>query len=79
MLSVTLTTLMMKILLIYHHFLTSFKQILTLLSTLKPRQLKLDMPLLLQGLLVITRARRLGYIFSVIEAANRRLDKRVQG
>jgi hypothetical protein len=70
MLLVTLTTLMMKTLLIYHHFLTSFKQMLTLLSMLKARQLKLGMPLLLQGLLVIMRVRRLGYIFSAIEAAN---------
>jgi hypothetical protein len=79
MLLVTLTTLMIKILLIYYYFLTFFKQMLTLLSTLKARQLKLDMPLLLQGLLVITRAKRLRYIFSIIKAANQRLDKRVQG
>ena len=79
MLSVTLTTPMMKTLLIYHHFLTSFKQMLTLLSTLKAGQLKLGMLSLLQGLLVMMRARRLGYIFGAIEAADRRLDRRVQG
>jgi hypothetical protein len=55
MLSVTLTTPIMKTLLIYHYFLTSFKQMLTLLSTLKARQLKLGMPSLLQGLLVMMR------------------------
>jgi hypothetical protein len=52
---------------------------LTLLSTLKAKQLKLDMPLLLQSLFVITKARRLRYIFSIIKAANQRLNKRVQG
>jgi len=46
---------------------------------LKGGLLKLGMPSLLQGLLVMMRARRLGYIFGVIEAANQRLDKRVQG
>jgi hypothetical protein len=79
MLSVTLTTPMMKTHLIYHHFLTSFKQMLTLLSTLNSGQLKLGMPSLLQGLLVMMRVRRLEYIFGAIEAANQRLDRRVQG